>query len=83
MGEMTREQIIAGLVEQGAPRDQATLYTDAYLEYTEASANIADHGIIVMHPRTANPIKNPYLEVRDTAARKLSAMRKIKADFLW
>ena len=84
MGEvMTREHIINRLVQNGAPRDHATLYADWYLEYQEACANIQEHGIIVSHPRTANPIKNPYIEIRDNAAKKLTTMRKIKADFLW
>ena len=45
--------------------------------------NIEEHGIIVQHPRTANPIENPYLAIRDRAAKKLDGMRKVKADFLW
>jgi hypothetical protein len=49
----------------------------------EASANITQYGIVVQHPRTGNPIENPYLVIRDRAAKKLLAMRKIKADFLW
>ena len=83
MGEMTREHIINKLVNDGSPRDQATLYADWYLEYQEACANIREHGIIVSHPRTANPIVNPYVQIRDNAAKKLAAMRRIKADFLW
>jgi phage terminase small subunit len=83
MGEMTREQIVAALMERGAPKDRATIYADAFLEYREATQNIQEHGVIVQHPRTANPIENPYLAIRDRAAAKLAAMRKIKADFLW
>jgi phage terminase small subunit len=83
MGEMTRQQIIKQLVKNGAPRDQATLYADWFLEYREACQNIEKNGIIVSHPRTANPIKNPYLEIRDNAAKKMAAMRRLKADFLW
>ena len=45
--------------------------------------NIDEHGIIVSHPRTANPIENPFLAIRDRAAKKLDGMRKVKADFLW
>lgn len=85
MGQVdwTKDAIIEKLVEEGAPRDQATLYADAYLEYREASQNIEQFGIIVQHPRTGNPIQNPYLDVRTRAAKKLAAMRKLKADFLW
>ena len=60
------------------------MYCDAFLEYREASANIASHGAIVQHPRTANPITNPYVAIRDAALRKLQNMRSIKgADLLW
>ena len=83
MAKMTKEEIIAELVERGTSKDRATFYADAYLEYTEASENIDANGIIVQHPRTANPIENPYLAIRDRAARKLDAMRRVKADFLW
>ena len=64
-------------------RHRATLYADAFLEYREATQNIEEHGIIVQHPRTANPIENPYLVIRDRAAKKLDAMRRVKADWLW
>lgn len=78
-----RDAIIAGLVERGARRSLAALYADAYLEYTEASKNIAEQGAMVLHPRTANPIENPYLQIRDRALGKLRKMQALKADFLW
>ncbi len=58
-------------------------YADAYMEYQEATENITRNGTIVAHPRTANPIENPYLKIRDRAAAKLAGMKYIKADFLW
>jgi phage terminase small subunit len=83
MGQMTKAEIIAKLMEQGTPKDRATIYADAFLEYREATANIEEHGVIVQHPRTANPIENPYLSIRDRAAAKLARMTRIKADSLW
>ena len=83
MGEMTKAEVIDELVRRGESKARATLYADALLEYREASANIEAHGIIVQHPRTSNPIENPYLVIRDRAAKKLDGMRKVKADFLW
>jgi len=80
---MTNAEIVAELVRRGESKDRATFYADAFLEYREASENIAEHGIIVQHPRTANPIENPYLAIRDRAAKKLDGMRRVKADFLW
>jgi phage terminase small subunit len=81
--QVTKAEIIEGLVSRGEPRPRATLYADAYLEYQESTRNIEEHGIIVQHPRTANPIENPYLTIRDRAAKKLAEMRRVKADWLW
>jgi phage terminase small subunit len=80
---MTKQEIIDGLVGRGEPRARATMYADAFLEYREASQNIEAHGIIVQHPRTANPIENPYLVIRDRAAKKLASMSRVRADWLW
>ena len=83
MGEVTRESVAADLVAHGTRRDLAVQYADAFVEYQEAMANIRQHGAIVQHPRTANPIENPYLSVRDRALRQLQRMRTVKADWLW
>lgn len=83
MGQMTKAEIIAALIDSGATRDRATMYADAFLEYREASENIDKNGAIVAHPRTGNPIENPYISIRDRAGKKLDSMRKLKADFLW
>lgn len=71
------------LVEAGASRDRAVQYCEAFLEYRTAAANIAEHGAIVQHPRTGNPIENPYLAVRDRALRKLRSMWDVPAGGLW
>jgi phage terminase small subunit len=76
---MERETIIAALEGLGVRRDRATMYADCYLEYRTASENIARNGVIVAHPRTAAPLQNPYLAVRDKALAKLSLMRDVPA----
>ena len=73
MATLTRGEVVARLVAAGVRRDQATLYADAFCEFHEAAGNITTHGAIVQHPRTANPIENPYLRVRDAAAKRLAA----------
>jgi len=86
MGEVARPnrtEIIRRLVKAGAAIDSATMYADAFLEYREASDNINEYGVIVQHPRTGNPVPNPYLEVRNGALRKLRILKHVKADFLW
>lgn len=83
MGQMTRSQIVAGLMKLGYKRDISTMYADSFLEYREASRNIQKNGAIVAHPRTGNPIENPYLKIRDKARDALQKMRVTKAEFLW
>ena len=83
MAEIDRDGIIAGLVTRGVRRDTAGLYADAFLEYREASQNIATQGAMVLHPRTANPIENPYLKIRDRAFVKLRSMARVDAGWLW
>lgn len=88
MGEVVdkrgdREWVIEQLVGLGAVRSMAAQYADVYLEYQEASSNIKDHGVMVLHPRTSNPIENPYLTIRDRALRKLQGMRGVKCEPLW
>lgn len=41
------------------------------------------NGAVVQHPRTMNPIDNPYLAVRARARKVLQGMRWIKAAWLW
>lgn len=83
METIAREHAIEVLVSAGTPLDRAVQYADAFLEYQTASQNIAQNGLIVGHPRTGNPIENPYLAVRDRALRKLQSMRSVKAGRLW
>lgn len=80
---MSKAQIIYRLVAAGTARDMATLYADAFLEYREATWNIEKNGVIVSHPRTSNPIENPYLGIRDRALRKLTSLKVKGADGLW
>lgn len=78
-----KTKIIKALIRAGATRDRANIYADAYLEYKQATENIDQHGLIVLHPRTGNPIENPYLPIRRAAGRTLATLRHVKADFLW
>lgn len=83
MVDLDAAAIVEQLVQAGTRRDLAVMYCDAFCEYREASKNISAHGTIVQHPRTANPIENPYLVIRDRALRKLQGMVNVKAAFLW
>ena len=83
MDKMNKEQIIATLLKKNKAKDLCVIYADAFLEYQEATENIAANGIIVQHPRTANPIENPYLAIRDRATKKLQSLRRVDASELW
>lgn len=80
---MPRDKVIKILLGNGVGEAKATVYTDAYLEYQIATANIAEYGMIVKHPRTGNPIENPYLAIRDRAEKKLSRMQYLNSRGLW
>lgn len=83
---MTKDEIIA-ILEKNSPgagkRGTFVQYADAYLEYQEATENIEKNGLIVQHPRTSNPIENPYMAVRDRALKKLQLFRNVKTEGLW
>jgi hypothetical protein len=83
MAKMTKEEIITILLQNGVSRDLTAQYTDVFLEYQEASENIDTNGLIVQHPRTMNPIDNPYLSIRDRALLKLQRMRGVNSKGLW
>ena len=83
MVEVGRDDVVELLVSGGTRRDLAVQYADAFCEYREATANILANGSIVQHPRTLNPIDNPYLNVRDRALKKLQGMCGVNAVILW
>ena len=66
-----------------APRDAIEIYAGAFLEYSEASANIEKNGTIVFHPRTGAPIENPYLRVRKAAEASMLRCRLRNVGALW
>lgn len=56
------------------------VFADALRIYRQASANIAEFGAIVNHPRTGSPIENPYLKIQTAKGALLAKMRTIKSD---
>ena len=84
MVDWSAGEVVAALVKSGNRKDLAVQYADAFVQYRAASANLHEHGSIVQHPRTSNPIENPFLKVRDSALRALQNMRGIKGgESLW
>lgn len=84
--KMTRERA-RELILQDNPKarvDDVELYSDQFVTYLEAARNIAELGAIVAHPRTAAPMDNPYLKIRQQAMNamlKLSRLRNVNS--LW
>jgi hypothetical protein len=78
-----RARALKLLLGRGVCRDTAVLYADVWAEYQEAAGNIREHGSIVQHPRTGNPIANPYLEIRDKAAARLQEFKGLNTEGLW
>ncbi|HEY3256269.1 MAG TPA: hypothetical protein VGJ91_20060 [Polyangiaceae bacterium] len=82
-----RADSFARLLENN-PKQQLgllNLYADAFAEYSQAMENIGRCGVVVGHPRTGAPIDNPYIKIRDAAARSLKDPRfmRLKTDPLW
>ena len=77
MGKMTKTDLVKNMVSEKVPIDLANQYASAFLEYNEANENIEKNGSVVSHPRTANIMQNPYLRVRDTAEKRLLALRPL------
>lgn len=73
---MGKVEDVAALTAQNPRADPAkvVIYADALADYRAAQSNIDEHGAIVFHPRTGAPIPNPYLVVRDQAARRLVSL---------
>jgi phage terminase small subunit len=83
---MTRDEIIATLQRDNpkARIDELVMYADAYLGYTEATNNITEHGNIVAHPRTGQPIENPYCKVLSSAMSRLKKLTRVRhVEALW
>ena len=81
---MSKAEAVAKLLAVNpGMQDQCVQYVDAWLEYKEATTNIDSHGLIVQHPRTMNPMPNPYGPVRDRALKKLQSITALQVEVLW
>ena len=67
-----------------APLGDVEQYVAAWLEWRYAAANIAEHGSVVLHPRTAGAIENPYIKVRASASASMARLKSLRhTDRLW
>lgn len=83
---LTRDEVLA-ILRKDNPRarlDVVSIYADSYRDYHEAADNIAEHGTVVAHPRTGQPIDNPYVKVKAAAITTLTKVGgRLKVDRLW
>lgn len=74
MGEMTDKEAIA-ILESDNPRHDSTairMYAAVFCIYLEAAENVRENGAVVAHPRTSEPMTNPYLAIMERQAKILS-----------
>lgn len=83
--KMSHAQIVATLIADN-PRARladVNLYAESFLQWQEATANVRANGAICAHPRTGQPIPNPYLVVQTAALKNLQRFARLKTDSLW
>lgn len=83
LSSLSIDQIAAALAQKGMRRDLSVIYAGYFCEFRKAIDNIEKEGIIVNHPRTGNPMENPYLAIRDRAAGRLESLGSEIVAFLW
>jgi len=67
-----------------APEQSLRLYADAFLRYRSAAANVDQFGAVCAHPRTGQPMENPYLRIQHAAAKALESIKiRLRTDALW
>jgi phage terminase small subunit len=86
MEQVTKASVVAILQShnQGVALAVLRMYADLYIDYTAAQRNIDEHGTIVFHPKTGAPIRNPFLDVRDSLWGRLQkSEQEIDTTGLW
>lgn len=61
----------------------AEMYAQQFATYFEAAINLEQNGAIVAHPRTGQPMENPYLRVRASAQVAMCKLRRLSVNRLW
>lgn len=74
------------LIRQENPQakaDDIEMYAQQFVSYFEAAVNIQANGTIVSHPRTGQPMDNPYVKIRAGAQQCMTKIRRLKVNELW
>lgn len=83
MTNKSKNEIVDYLVVKGFRADIATIYADAFADYRKAAENIEKNGAIVNHPRTGNPMENPFISIRNKAIPILEKFGNEHCEALW
>jgi len=87
MGEVTDLHKIRALIldlNPCAKEQDIRIYADAFIDYVSAIENIRRNGTICAHPRTGQPMENPYLKVKAGAITTMAKAKTVTAtDLLW
>jgi phage terminase small subunit len=59
------------------------MYAQQFHSYLEAAENIQQNGTIVSHPRTGQPMENPYVKIRTGAELNLKKFGRLNTNKLW
>ena len=57
------------------PENIMNIYLDMESSYINAQNNIKEFGEVTSHPRTGEPMANPYLSVREKASKQMIAIQ--------
>ncbi|MFN8525100.1 MAG: hypothetical protein U0821_18545 [Chloroflexota bacterium] len=55
------------------------VFAGALRAYAEASTHVRKHGAVVAHPRTGEPMENPYLKVQTQQGLLMRKLRGIES----
>lgn len=58
-------------------------YAQSFIEYTEAVENLQRLGTVCAHPRTGQPMPNPYADVKRRALGEMQKVKGLNTDPLW
>ena len=83
MTELSKVEIVNYLVAKGFRADIATIYADQFISYRYATKKIEEDGLMVNHPRTGNPMENPYVAIRTKTIPILEKLGNEHCEALW
>jgi len=67
-----------------APKQSIQMYAQSFVEYLDAESNIVKNGTVCAHPRTGQPMSNPYCAIKSHAMADMGKLLKqLDTNPLW